>query len=132
MEALRHARQAASVLLYLMNLDGSGVRQLCFDQDLDPHPAVLPTGQVIYSRWDYTGTLHHYLRPLMVMNPDGTLQRAVLGEDGIALTVSASEQTGVELDKIAHRTHLLMSWPGKDFPLSPIPLSDCGKCWAHA
>ena len=67
--------------LYRMNADGSGVRQLCFDQDLDLHPAVLPSGQVIYSRWDYSGTMHIYLRPLMVMNPDGTGQRAVYGSN---------------------------------------------------
>jgi len=67
--------------LYRMNADGSGVRQLCFDQDLDLHPAVLPSGQVIYSRWDYSGTMHMYLRPLMAMNPDGTAQRAVYGSN---------------------------------------------------
>ena len=67
--------------IYLMDGDGSNVRQLCFDQDLDLHPAVLPTGQVIFSRWDYTGPMHIYLRPLMAMNPDGTGQRAVYGSN---------------------------------------------------
>jgi formylglycine-generating enzyme required for sulfatase activity len=42
---------------------------------------VLPDGQVLFSRWDYTGTMHMYLRPLMVMNPDGTGQRAVYGSN---------------------------------------------------
>ena len=64
-----------------MNADGSACGSLCFDQDLDLHPSVLPNGQVIYSRWDYTGIMHVYLRPLMVMNPDGTLQRAVYGSN---------------------------------------------------
>lgn len=67
--------------LYVMSGDGSGVRQLCFDQDHDLHPAVLPNGQVIYSRWDYTGINHIYLRMLMVMNPDGTGQRAIYGSN---------------------------------------------------
>ncbi|TKJ34823.1 MAG: hypothetical protein CEE38_16830 [Planctomycetes bacterium B3_Pla] len=67
--------------IYLMDADGGNVRQLCFDQDLDLHPAVLPTGQVIFSRWDYTGPMHIYLRPLMAMNPDGTGQRAVYGSN---------------------------------------------------
>ena len=67
--------------IYLMDADGGHVRQLCFDQDLDLHPAILPTGQVIFSRWDYTGTMHIYLRPLMAMNPDGTGQRAVYGSN---------------------------------------------------
>ncbi len=73
--------QERACSLYSMNGDGSGMRQLCFDQDLDLHPAVLPNGQVIYSRWDYTGIMHIYLRPLMVMNPDGTAQRAVYGSN---------------------------------------------------
>jgi len=67
--------------IYLMDADGGNMRQLCFDQDLDLHPAVLPTGQVIFSRWDYTGPMHIYLRPLMVMNPDGTGQRAAYGSN---------------------------------------------------
>ena len=67
--------------LYLMNADGSGVRQLCFDQDHDFHPCVLPNGQVLYHRWDYTGISHIFLRQLMVMNPDGTGQRAVYGSN---------------------------------------------------
>ena len=75
-----HGKERACSI-YLMNADGTGVRQLCFDQDLDLHPSVLPTGQVIFSRWDYTGPMHMYLRPLMVMNPDGTGQRAVYGSN---------------------------------------------------
>ena len=67
--------------IYLMDQDGGNMRQLCFDQDLDLHPSVLPTGQVIFSRWDYSGTMHIYLRPLMVMNPDGTGQRAIYGSN---------------------------------------------------
>ncbi len=67
--------------IYLMDADGGNVRQLCFDQDLDLHPSVLPTGQVIFSRWDYTGIMHIYLRPLMAMNPDGTGQRALYGSN---------------------------------------------------
>jgi len=67
--------------LYLMNADGSGVRQLCFDQDHDLHPCVLPNGQVLYHRWDYTGISHIFLRQLMVMNPDGTNQHAIYGSN---------------------------------------------------
>ncbi|MHC4283109.1 MAG: TolB family protein [Planctomycetota bacterium] len=75
-----HGKERACSI-YLMNADGTSVRQLCFDQDLDLHPAVLPSGQVIYSRWDYAGPMHIYLRPLMVMNPDGTGQRALYGSN---------------------------------------------------
>ncbi len=67
--------------LYLANADGSGLRRLCYDQDHDLHPAVLPNGQIVYSRWDYTGTAHSFPRELMVMNPDGTGQRAIYGSN---------------------------------------------------
>jgi len=67
--------------LYRMDADGSNVRQLCFDQDHDLHPTVLPNGQILYNRWDYTGIIHIYLRELMLMNPDGTGQRAIYGSN---------------------------------------------------
>ncbi len=67
--------------LYVMNADGSGMRQLCFDQDHNFHPVVLNDGQVLYHRWDYTGISHIFLRQLMVMNPDGSGQRAVYGSN---------------------------------------------------
>ncbi len=67
--------------LYVMNDDGSGVRQLCFDQDHNLHPCVTPEGQILYHRWDYTGINHIFLRQLMVMNPDGTGQRAIYGSN---------------------------------------------------
>lgn len=75
-----HGKERACAIC-LMNSDGTNVRQLCFDQDLDLHPSVLPSGQIIFSRWDYSGPMHIYLRPLMVMNPDGTGQRSVYGSN---------------------------------------------------
>jgi formylglycine-generating enzyme required for sulfatase activity len=67
--------------LYVMKRDGSRVRQVCFDQDHDFHPTTLNNGQVLYQRWDYTGICHIFLRQLMVMNPDGTKQRAIYGSN---------------------------------------------------
>jgi formylglycine-generating enzyme required for sulfatase activity len=65
--------------LFTANSDGSGIRQVCFDQDHDYHPTVLNNGQVMYNRWDYTGPSHVFQREIMVMNPDGTGQRALYG-----------------------------------------------------
>ena len=73
-----HGRERVTNL-YVMNADGTGVRRLCFDQDHNFHPVVLASGQVLYHRWDYTGISHIFLRQLMVMNGDGTGQRAVYG-----------------------------------------------------
>jgi formylglycine-generating enzyme required for sulfatase activity len=69
------------VNLFRLEPDGKTIRRLCFDQDHDLHPVILPTGQILYNRWDYTGINHIYLRQLMVMNPDGTGQRAIYGSN---------------------------------------------------
>jgi formylglycine-generating enzyme required for sulfatase activity len=67
--------------LYLMDADGGHVRQLCYDQDHDLHPTLRNDGQVMFTRWDYTGIRHEYLRILMTMNPDGRGQRALYGSN---------------------------------------------------
>lgn len=67
--------------LYVMNADGKEMRQLCFDQDHNFHPSVMPDGQILYHRWDYTGINHIFFRQLMLMRPDGTGQRAIYGSN---------------------------------------------------
>jgi formylglycine-generating enzyme required for sulfatase activity len=63
--------------LHLMNPDGTQIRRLCFDQDNDWCPVVMPSGRVMYLRWEYTDSAHYFSRLLMSMNPDGTGQAAV-------------------------------------------------------
>lgn len=63
--------------LHLMNPDGTNIRRLCFDQDNDWCPVMLPSGRVMYLRWEYTDSAHYFSRVLMSMNPDGTGQTAV-------------------------------------------------------
>lgn len=65
--------------LYRCNPDGKLVRRLCFDQVHDNYPQVLPTGQVIYTRWDYNDRSRLVAHPLFIMNPDGTRQYAYFG-----------------------------------------------------
>ena len=60
--------------LCIMNADGSGIRQLCFDQDHNWCPTVLNNGRVLYSRWEYSDTPHYFSRLIFHMNPDGTNQ----------------------------------------------------------
>ena len=57
-----------------MNADGSGIRQLCFDQDHNWCPTVLNNGRVLYTRWEYSDSPHYFTRLLFQMNPDGTGQ----------------------------------------------------------
>ncbi|MCX7817652.1 MAG: SUMF1/EgtB/PvdO family nonheme iron enzyme [Kiritimatiellae bacterium] len=67
--------------LFRCRLDGSGVRQLCFDQEHNWCPTLLEDGRVLYTRWEYTDTPHYFTRLLFTMNPDGTHQRALYGSN---------------------------------------------------
>jgi formylglycine-generating enzyme required for sulfatase activity len=60
--------------LYIADAQGKNVRQLTFDQDHAWCPTVLPTGRVLYTRWEYSDTPHYFTRILFEMNPDGTSQ----------------------------------------------------------
>ena len=67
--------------LYSIRPDGTGMRQLTFDQDEDSHPTVLNNGQLLYCRWEYTNTPHVFPHLLFQMNPDGTGQREFYGSN---------------------------------------------------
>ena len=67
--------------LHKMNRDGGEVRRLTFEQDNDWNPVVLPNGQVMFLRWEYTDSAHYFSRVLMHMNPDGTNQVAAYGSN---------------------------------------------------
>ncbi len=66
-------------MLYRMNADGSGIRQIAFEQDHDYCPTVTNDGRLMYLRWDYTDTPHVWNRMLFTMNPDGTEQQELYG-----------------------------------------------------
>jgi len=67
--------------LCIMNADGTGIRQLCFDQDHNWCPTVLNNGRVLYSRWEYSDAPHYFTRLLFHMNPDGTSQMEYYGSN---------------------------------------------------
>jgi formylglycine-generating enzyme required for sulfatase activity len=67
--------------LFTMKPDGTGIRQLCFDQDHNWCPTVLNNGRVLYTRWEYSDSPHYYTRILMHMNPDGTGQTEFYGSN---------------------------------------------------
>ena len=67
--------------LYLMDADGTSIRQLCFDQEHNWCPTVLNNGRVLYLRWEYTDTPHSHDRVLFHMNPDGTGQMEYYGSN---------------------------------------------------
>jgi formylglycine-generating enzyme required for sulfatase activity len=67
--------------LFIMQADGSGIRQLCFDQDHDWCPTVMNDGRLLYSRWEYSDSPHYFTRLLFHMNPDGTNQAEYYGSN---------------------------------------------------
>lgn len=61
--------------LMICDKDGKYMRQVGFDQSPTLYPRLMPSGEVIYSRWDYNDKVHTYSHALFIMNPDGTSQR---------------------------------------------------------
>jgi hypothetical protein len=56
-------------VLHVMNADGSGIRQVSFNQSHDLDPDVLDDGRIVFSRWENaSGSSIH----LYAVNPDGS------------------------------------------------------------
>ena len=68
--ALDENRREHAVVLHVMNADGSGIRQVSFNQSHDLDPMVLSSGEVVFSRWDHMGSRDAI--SLYKMYPDGT------------------------------------------------------------
>lgn len=60
---------APSEHLYRCNADGSELERVSFNQSDDFDPALLPNGQIVYTRWEHFGTMNRF--PLFFTNPDG-------------------------------------------------------------
>jgi len=67
--------------IFRMDSSGENVRQLCFDQDHNWYPTMMPDGAVLFTRWEYTDTPHYFTRLLFRMNPDGTCQSEFYGSN---------------------------------------------------
>ncbi|MGH8243704.1 MAG: hypothetical protein ACRETY_10175, partial [Steroidobacteraceae bacterium] len=62
-------RNEHAFVLHVMNADGSGIRQISFNQSHDLDPGVLDDGRVVFSRWENaSGSSIH----LYAVNPDGS------------------------------------------------------------
>lgn len=69
-------------MMYLMDNNGTNVRQICFEQDHNFCPTVMNDGRILYLRWEYTDIPHVWARFLFTMNPDGTTQKEYYGSGG--------------------------------------------------
>ena len=63
--------------IHVMNDDGTGIRQVTFNQSHDLDPSVLASGQIVFSRWDHSGDSDEV--NLYRMNPDGSALELLYG-----------------------------------------------------
>ena len=63
-------RTEPAFVLHVMNGDGTGLRQISFNQSHDLDPAVLDDGRIVFSRWDNAGPNNEI--NLYTVRPDGT------------------------------------------------------------
>ena len=68
-----------SPTLFIMEGDGSQVRQLSFNIFNDFNPSVLADGRIIYGRWEYNERSVTSLHNPFTMNPDGTMVQPYYG-----------------------------------------------------
>ncbi|UCC57481.1 MAG: hypothetical protein JSU75_06175 [Gammaproteobacteria bacterium] len=68
--ALDEDRNEHSLVLHVMNSDGSDIHQVSFNQSHDLDPTVLSTGEVMFCRWDNMGSRN--VISLYKMHPDGS------------------------------------------------------------
>ncbi|MBN2024592.1 MAG: hypothetical protein JW809_17570 [Pirellulales bacterium] len=67
--------------LYTCDADGRYLRRLGFDQVHTNYPTVTPDGRVLYTRWEYSDRGQMYVQGLFEMNPDGTRQTELYGNN---------------------------------------------------
>lgn len=65
--------------LYKCDADGSNIRVLSANVEHDNTPWMLANGQVAYMRWEYVDRFHMGYHHLWLMNPDGTRQMVLYG-----------------------------------------------------
>jgi len=68
--AIDENRNEFAFNLHVMNDDGSGIRQVTFNQSHDLDPSVLADGRIVFSRWDHNA--NNNAVDLYRMNPDGS------------------------------------------------------------
>ena len=64
--------------LHIMNDDGTGLRQVTFNQSHDLDPSVMADGKVVFSRWDHNQSNNQV--NLYRMNPDGSQTELLYGQ----------------------------------------------------
>ncbi len=67
--------------LYKMSADGQNIVRLGYDQVHTTYPTLTEDGRVIYTRWDYNDRTQMWIQGVFQMNPDGTNQTELYGNN---------------------------------------------------
>ena len=67
--------------LHRCEADGSRIRRIGFDQVQTFYPQVMEDGRVSFTRWEYQDRETGFLQKLCAMNPDGTRQTGLFGNN---------------------------------------------------
>jgi len=78
-ESFNVCAQELASCLYSVRRDGSDVRQVTVNTLNDMSPQVLPSGRILYTRWEYVDRDVKWRQSLWTVNPDGTGVRLYFG-----------------------------------------------------
>lgn len=88
-EAQTEARNTSDFVLHVMNADGTGIHQISFNPSHDIDSYLLPTGRILYSRWDNApGRTGGSAMHLYSLNPDGTDVELLFGAQSHTTSVT--------------------------------------------
>jgi len=125
-------RNEHAFVLHVMNPDGSGIRQISFNQSHDLDPDVLDDGRIVFSRWENaSGSSIH----LYTVNPDGSGLELLYGANSHAtgtggpVTAPATTPGATEVQFLQPRPDedgrvvaLLKPFQGTDHGADPVTI----------
>ena len=68
-------------VLYRCDADGGNIQPLSSNIEHDNTPSVLPSGKILYMRWEYVDRSQVEFHHLWTMNPDGSNQEIYYGNE---------------------------------------------------
>ncbi|MBI5822131.1 MAG: PD40 domain-containing protein [Verrucomicrobia bacterium] len=76
-----------TAVLHRCHADGSGIRMLSSNNEHDNTPWMLPSGQVLYTRWEYVDRNQVKFHHLWITSPDGVRQTIYYGNQQAGTTM---------------------------------------------
>ncbi len=120
--ALDEDRDEEALTLHVMNVDGTDLQQITFNQSSDLDPAVMSDGRVVYARWDNVAGRDRI--SLYRANPDGTEQELLYGVHSHDTGPNGEVIEFVEPTELPDgRLLVMMRAPGAQARLGALPVA---------